>query len=495
MPKIVALLTDYGTRDQYAGSLRGAVLAACPDAQVVDISHDISRHAIREAAFVLRASVTAFPAGTAFVAVVDPGVGTNRRGIAVRAGGYFFVGPDNGIFSFILIDHPEAEVRELTNAGLFRSNVATTFHGRDVFGPVAGALVAGHRLRGCRPEGRGCFPFRVSRSPSFVEDGALEGHVIYVDVFGNLVSTLGGEAWETLLQGVGGDLTEIVAEVNRVVVPVVSTFGDVPEDDACAYLGSAGRIEIAVNQGSAAERFEAVIGSRWLTPPRTRQPRSSPSALAARSSCPSIWLHRCERPSAVTAAGLSSLSAADLGVHAVKAVLERTGVDPRSVTEAIIGCARQAGGGPNVARQISFRAGLGETVPAMTMNMACGSGLKAIDLAFRAVRDGDAEAVLAGGTESMSRVPYLLTSARWGSEDGSAGSHRRHVQGRLRLPDRGHADGRDRRAPGRDPLHLARGAGRFRSALAAAGRAGPGRRAIRFADRRGRGPGGQGAPR
>ena len=117
--------------------------------------------------------------------------------------------------------------------------------------------------------------------------------------------------------------------------------------------------------------------------------------------------------------GLSSLSAADLGVHAVKAVIDQSGVDPNSITEAILGCARQAGGGPNVARQISFRAGLGETVPAMTLNMACGSGLKAIDLAFRAVRDGDAEVVLAGGVESMSRVPYLLTQARWGSKMGA----------------------------------------------------------------------------
>ncbi len=95
--------------------------------------------------------------------------------------------------------------------------------------------------------------------------------------------------------------------------------------------------------------------------------------------------------------GLSSLSAADLGVQAATAVLDRSGVDPAQVTETVMGCARQAGGGPNVARQISFRAGLGEAVPAMTINMACGSGLRAIDLAFRAVRDGDAEAVLAGG--------------------------------------------------------------------------------------------------
>src|SRR5262245_23731441 len=117
--------------------------------------------------------------------------------------------------------------------------------------------------------------------------------------------------------------------------------------------------------------------------------------------------------------GLSSLSAADLGVPAVKAVLDRTGADPAWIAETLIGCARQAGGGPNVARQISYRAGLGEAVPAMTVNMACGSGLKTIDLAFRAVRDGDAQAVMVGGTESMSRVPYLLTSARWGSEMGA----------------------------------------------------------------------------
>ena len=117
--------------------------------------------------------------------------------------------------------------------------------------------------------------------------------------------------------------------------------------------------------------------------------------------------------------GLASLSATDLGVHAVKAVLERSGADPKTMTETIFGCARQAGGGPNVARQISFRAGLGETVPAMTINMACGSGLRAIDLAFRAVRDGEAEAIIAGGVESMSRVPYMLTSARWGQKMGA----------------------------------------------------------------------------
>lgn len=115
---------------------------------------------------------------------------------------------------------------------------------------------------------------------------------------------------------------------------------------------------------------------------------------------------------------LAALTAADLGAAAAREALSRAGIDAAQVDETVFGCARQAGGGPNVARQVSLRAGIPQEVPALTINMACGSGLKAIDLAFRAVRDGDAEIVLAGGTESMSRVPYLLTGARWGYRMG-----------------------------------------------------------------------------
>jgi acetyl-CoA C-acetyltransferase len=115
---------------------------------------------------------------------------------------------------------------------------------------------------------------------------------------------------------------------------------------------------------------------------------------------------------------LAALTAAQLGAAAAAEALRRAGLTPAQVGEAVIGCARQAGGGPNVARQVAFRAGVPQEVPAFTVNMACGSGLKAIDLGFRAVRDGDSDVVLAGGTESMSRVPYLLMGARWGYRMG-----------------------------------------------------------------------------
>jgi acetyl-CoA C-acetyltransferase len=116
---------------------------------------------------------------------------------------------------------------------------------------------------------------------------------------------------------------------------------------------------------------------------------------------------------------LAGLTAAQVGAAAAAEALRRAGVSPSQVEETIFGCARQAGGGPNVARQVSHRAGVPQEVTAFTVNMACGSGLKAIDLAYRQIRDGDASLVLAGGTESMSRVPYLLTGARWGYRMGT----------------------------------------------------------------------------
>ena len=259
MPKIVALLTDYGTKDQYSGSLRGAVLAACPDAQVVDLTHDITPHAVREAAFVLRATAQVFPAGTVFVAVVDPGVGTGRRSIAVKAGGYFYVGPDNGLFSLVFADHQDAEVRELTNTGLFRANLSATFHGRDIFGPVGGALARGADFAEVGHPIDDAFQFDFPR-PRMTDDDAIEGQVIYIDSYGNLITSIGGPEWQAFVHGAKGDLTEMVVEVNRVIAPVVTTFGDVPEDEACAYLGSTGRIEVAINRGSAAQRFGVALG-------------------------------------------------------------------------------------------------------------------------------------------------------------------------------------------------------------------------------------------
>lgn len=263
---IVGLLTDFGTQDHYAGALRGAVLAAVPEAQVVDLTHEVPPHDLRAGALALEAAYTAFPAGAAFVAVVDPGVGSERRGVAVAAGGYFFVGPDNGLFTPILGAFPEARVHEITNAGLFRHQVAPTFHARDVFGPVAARLAAGMPLEEVGPPIPDPVTLALPR-PKRLAAGSWQGEVIHVDRFGGLVTSIAREDFAEMLAAVAGDPSELLVLVEDAVLPIVRTYAEVAEGEPCALVGSAGRLEIAVNRGSAAR----VIGASVGTPVRVRR--------------------------------------------------------------------------------------------------------------------------------------------------------------------------------------------------------------------------------
>jgi len=270
MRPIVALLTDFGSQDHYVGAVRGAVLAACREAAVVDITHDLPPHDLVAAAFSLAAARPAFPGGTTFLAVVDPGVGSARRALALEAGGQRFVGPDNGIFTFVLADQPSARVHEITNAGLFRARVSTTFHARDVFGPVAGRLAAGMDLDEVGPPAAD--PVRLSLArPRPVGPGEWEATVLHVDRFGNLITTFAEEDLEAALATVQGDPTELVVVVEGMVLPLVRTYSDVCEGEACAVVGSSGRLEVSVNRGSAARQLGAARGA----PVRVRRASAS----------------------------------------------------------------------------------------------------------------------------------------------------------------------------------------------------------------------------
>jgi S-adenosylmethionine hydrolase len=261
MRPIVALLTDFGTRDHYVGAVKGAVLAACPDANVVDLTHDLPPHDVVAGAWTLFFAYRAFPGRTVFLAVVDPGVGSERRALAVEAGGYRFVGPDNGMLGRILEAHPDALVHEITNAGLFRHEVSATFHARDVFGPVAGHLAkeksaledVGPRLED---------PIRTASLPMRALEGGLEWEatIVHVDHFGNLTTNIDEAALRSILDGLTEERSELVAVVDRQVLPLVRTYADVSEGDPCALLGSSGRLEIAVNRGSAARLLSASRG-------------------------------------------------------------------------------------------------------------------------------------------------------------------------------------------------------------------------------------------
>ena len=260
MRPLVALLTDFGSQDHYAGAVKGAVLAACREATVVDIAHDLPPHDIHEAAFALFAAYRAFPAGTVFVAVVDPGVGSDRRGLAVEAGGYRFVGPDNGIFSLILEEHEGAQVRKLTNSGLFRFEVSPTFHGRDVFGPVAGHLAGGLSIDDVGPLVEDPVRFEVEQVGQLSER-EWEGKVLHVDRFGNMTTNLSQAALQEILAHVDGDPTQVVVVVGGVVLPLVRSYFDLPEGEGCALIGSSGRLEVAVNRGSASRVLGASRGA------------------------------------------------------------------------------------------------------------------------------------------------------------------------------------------------------------------------------------------
>ncbi len=246
---IVTLLTDFGTADYFVAAMKGVVLGRAPGAQVVDVTHEIPPQDVAAAAFTLRAVYRDFPPGTVHVAVVDPGVGSARRPILVCAGGYRFVGPDNGIFGYVLDREPDARVFHLDDPRAFRHPVSSTFHGRDVFAPVAGALAAG-----ADPERLGTGvddPVRLPPiAPRRAPDGSVEGVVLHVDRFGNCVTSLapgdlpdGPEGGFRLAVG-GGEVRTLRTH-----------YAGAPPGEPFVVPGSAGFLEVSVNGGSAAERL------------------------------------------------------------------------------------------------------------------------------------------------------------------------------------------------------------------------------------------------
>ena len=186
---IVTLLTDFGVADYFVGAMKGAVLAVNPRAQVVDITHEIGAHDIEGAAFTLSAAYETFPAGTVHVAVVDPGVGSARRALVASARGHLFVGPDNGVFGYVCERAKDVRVFHANEPRFFRPSVSATFHGRDVFAPLAGALSLGVEPETLGPEVTDYvrLPFPAPRR---VDEATLEGSIIQVDRFGNCVTNI-----------------------------------------------------------------------------------------------------------------------------------------------------------------------------------------------------------------------------------------------------------------------------------------------------------------
>ncbi len=246
----IALLTDFGMRDYFVGAMKGAVLSICETVQIVDITHEIEPQNIASAGFTLRACYKSFPAKTIFVAVVDPGVGSNRRAILVETKDYFFVAPDNGLLGFVFNENVEFRVHEVTNQRYFAERVSRTFHGRDVFAPVAA-----HLANGIEPNKFGTQIFDFVRSkeirPRRIDDKTIEAAIIHTDRFGNLITNLKKE-----------DLRETFRlQINDKSIEKLQTyFAEAEKAEIFMIFGSAEFLEIAAFQNSAENLLKVKIG-------------------------------------------------------------------------------------------------------------------------------------------------------------------------------------------------------------------------------------------
>src|ERR671919_799513 len=201
MRPVIALLSDFGTHDHYAGTMKGVILTICPDVTLVDITHDVPVHDVLDGALQLAASARYFPAGTIFLAVVDPGVGSSRRGIAAEAGDYRFVAPDNGVLTAVLREWAPKKVVELTERRYARPTVSRTFEGRDRFAPAAAWLAKGIQLTAL---GRPVTEYQRLEIPMpETADDALRGAVLRVDRFGNLVTNIDRRTFEAFARSAG----------------------------------------------------------------------------------------------------------------------------------------------------------------------------------------------------------------------------------------------------------------------------------------------------
>jgi len=245
MGSVITLTTDFGTKDGFVGQMKGVVLKINPQAILIDVTHDIAPFSVLEGALVLRGVSRYFAGDTIHLGVVDPGVGSARRDTVVRAGNQFFVGPDNGLFSLVISSFETWEAREIRNTEYCLDNPHPTFHGRDVFAPVAAHLSAGKDLETVGPVVND--PVMLSIPSPRISGGTVEGEVIYIDRFGNLSTNIDA-----------GMLNRAVSTVhvgNTTINGLSRFFSEVADGGALALINSFGFLEIAVNRGDASQEL------------------------------------------------------------------------------------------------------------------------------------------------------------------------------------------------------------------------------------------------
>jgi len=241
---IITLITDFGEESGYAGVMKGVVLTINPECQIIDISHQVSPQDIEEAAFLLNNAYPYFPAHTIHVVVVDPVVGSERKPILIETDNYWFVGPDNGVFSFVFLKKGIKRVWEITNTDYFFPEVSSTFHGRDIFAPVAGHLSLGVSAKEIGSELQE-YVVLADLEPK-VSEGAIKGRVAYVDHFGNLTSNISKDLFSKWI----ADKPFEITVGTRVFHKLYHSYAEAGDGEILALFGSFRWLEISVKNGN-----------------------------------------------------------------------------------------------------------------------------------------------------------------------------------------------------------------------------------------------------
>jgi S-adenosyl-L-methionine hydrolase (adenosine-forming) len=249
---LITLTSDFGLKDPYVAEMKGVILTINPNATIVDVTHGVEKFDVRMGAFMLASAVPYFPKGTVHLAIVDPGVGTERRGILIQTKNGFFVGPDNGVLVLAAQNQGIEHIYHLTNPQFMLPNISNTFHGRDVFAPAAAHIDMGVEPSELGPE------ISDAATPAFAnvehEADSLIGEVLYVDSFGNIITNI---QQKNLTKSGFFNL-----KLNNIShkLPFHQTYAQAKPQEPIALIGSHGFLEIALNQGNAAEKFQVKAG-------------------------------------------------------------------------------------------------------------------------------------------------------------------------------------------------------------------------------------------
>lgn len=279
LPSIVTLLTDFGLQDEYVGVMKGVILKGLRNfgnigidssAQIIDLCHSIAPQDILGAAYVLFSAYKYFPSGTINVVVVDPGVGSDRKIICLKTKEYIFLAPDNGVLSLVVAHDTPDLIIEVTNSKYFLPEISDTFHGRDIFAPVAA-----HLVNGVEPEELGEEIFKIRKInipvPVLSSNEVLTAEVIYTDHFGNIITNIDGRSLEGIKAAIKNKddgkvnlinncLTVVIA--SRTIEGISKSYANVATGELAALFGSAGYLEIAVNKGNAKELLNVNRGDK-----------------------------------------------------------------------------------------------------------------------------------------------------------------------------------------------------------------------------------------